>query len=155
MAFSLSQSCGYAIRALACLADGTCTPRSARDVAACTGIPAPYLGKLLRKLVSQGLVVGKRGPGGGIHLARSGSRISLMDVAEAVDGPDVLGTCLLGAFLCDEVGVCPTKPFWDRTRPAIRAELARLSIADVLRFEKRHAARRPADETPPRSPPWA
>jgi len=50
------------------------------------GIPARYLEQIFQKLRRAGLVVSKRGPGGGYLLARSPEKISLADVVVAVQG---------------------------------------------------------------------
>jgi len=50
-------------------------------------IPARYLEQIFQRLRRAGLVTGKRGPGGGYHLARAASAITLRDVVEALEGP--------------------------------------------------------------------
>src|SRR5262249_1491378 len=51
------------------------------------GIPERFLLKLLKPLVSAGILQSVRGPGGGYRLARPASKITLLEVIEAVDGP--------------------------------------------------------------------
>ena len=84
--FSLSQTTGYAILALGFLHE--CGDRLvlAKDITNCTRIPLPYLSKILNALTRTGLIVGKRGYQGGFALSRSADKISLCDVAEAVEG---------------------------------------------------------------------
>jgi len=50
-------------------------------------IPTRYLEQIFQRLRKAGLVVGKRGPGGGYTLARPPARITLQEVVEAVEGP--------------------------------------------------------------------
>jgi Rrf2 family protein len=134
---SLSQTTGYAILALSCLEMGDGENWIlARDVAACTGIPKPYLSKILHSLQGSGLIRAKRGYRGGFALARPSSGISLVQIAEAVEGGAVFGCCLLGLAGCSEDRPCPAHGFWSAERERIRKMLARTTLRDVARFER-------------------
>ncbi|MGA2171895.1 MAG: Rrf2 family transcriptional regulator [Sedimentisphaerales bacterium] len=50
-------------------------------------IPLEYLLKILQQLVRANILRSKRGPRGGFVLARSISKISMLEIIEAVDGP--------------------------------------------------------------------
>jgi len=138
---ALSQTTGYAILALSCLGD--CEGRwvLAKDIAGCTGIPLPYLSKLLHALTGSGLIVAKRGYRGGFQIARPAERISLLDVAEAVEGRKWLPVCLLGLAECSDERACPTHEFWKKERGRIEKELSRLTLHDVAEFERQRGIR--------------
>lgn len=129
---SLSQTTGYAIRALACLPESGAPPRQIADVARCTRIPRAYLAKIVNRLVRQGLVSARRGHRGGIALARPAARITLLDIVEAVEGPDWLGHCLLGLDECRNQQECPTHGFWMEICRQIRDKLGATSLAEVI-----------------------
>lgn len=129
---SLSQTTGYAIRALACLPEARDAPRLIAEVAHCTGIPRAYLAKIVNRLVREGLVSARRGHRGGITLARPAERISLLNIVEAVEGPHWLGHCLLGLEECRDQRECPTHEFWMETCQRIREKLAATSLASVI-----------------------
>ena len=83
----LSQTTGYAILALSCLEEGDGENWIlVKDIATCTGIPKPYLSKILHSLQGSGLIRAKRGYRGGFALARPSSRINLLEIAAAVEG---------------------------------------------------------------------
>ncbi len=82
----LSQTCEYALRAAVCMASDPDRWASTPHLAARASIPPTYLAKVLQALAAAGLVVGRRGVGGGYRLARSPESISLADVAR-VFGP--------------------------------------------------------------------
>jgi Rrf2 family transcriptional regulator, iron-sulfur cluster assembly transcription factor len=128
---SLSQTTGYAILALGFLHECGGRQVLAKDITQCTGIPLPYLSKILHNLSRAGLVVGKRGYRGGFTLSRTAAEISLYDVAEAVEGRDWLPTCMLGLADCSAKPVCPTHAFWKDERAKIEAELRRMTLTDV------------------------
>jgi len=137
---SLSQTTGYAVLALACLCQGGMV--LAKDIAACTGIPLPYLLKLLNLLGRSGLIVAKRGYRGGFALARPPSKINLLQIAEAVEGRPWLPRCLLGLEECSDLRRCPTHDFWSIARRRIERELRRTNLQAVADFERRHSASR-------------
>jgi len=139
---SLSQTTGYAIKALACLNEPGCRRRSTLEIAECSGVPRPYLAKIITALVRAGILVSKRGIGGGIALAREPGAISLLQVVEAVEGPAWLGECLLGLDECSSQQTCPTHQFWERLRNEIRNELEQTTLDTVLTFKKEGGAKR-------------
>jgi Rrf2 family iron-sulfur cluster assembly transcriptional regulator len=61
-------------------------PVQVRVISERQAIPARYLEQIFRRLRQAGLVVSKRGPGGGYQLAREASAVTLRDVVEAVEG---------------------------------------------------------------------
>lgn len=132
---SLSQSVGYAIQALACLDEDPQNPRLVKDIAKETGVPAPYLAKLFKKLSDAGIVASKRGYKGGHWLQRPAPQISLLEISEAIDGRKWLGRCLLGLEECTDFRGCPTHQFWKKTRGEIERKLQRTSLAEVIAFE--------------------
>jgi Rrf2 family protein len=148
----LSQTTGYAILALACLDEVSGRWVKAREIGEWTGVPMPYLSKLLHRLGQAGIIVAKRGTFGGYTLATPSVEINLIDVAEAVEGGSWLPKCLLGLTGCSDGRACPTHDFWSRERARIEAKLSKISVKDVARFEQRrrngHEPRRDPSGTP-------
>ncbi len=132
----LSQTTGYAIKALACLAEGDC--RQTADIAHAASVPRTYLPKIIQALVRAGLVVARRGIGGGVSLAAPPAEISLLQVVEAVEGPHWLGDCLLGLDECTNTATCPTHDFWQRICAEITYELRRTSLTSIIHFQARY-----------------
>jgi len=132
---SLSQTTGYAIKALGCLNQPGCDSRSTPEIAECARVPKPYLAKIINALAHHGLVIARRGVGGGVSLARKPERISLLQIVEAVEGKDWLGDCLLGLNDCSDQSSCPTHDFWQRISREIRTELTRTTLADLIQFK--------------------
>jgi Rrf2 family transcriptional regulator, cysteine metabolism repressor len=61
-------------------------PRSASAIAACQGIPRPYLDQLMLILKRAGFIRSVRGPKGGHGLARPAQSLTLYDVYCALEG---------------------------------------------------------------------
>ncbi len=138
--FSLSQTSGYAIKALACIAGG-CEVKQIRDIAECTGLAVPYLSKVILRLGKSGILASKRGNKGGVWLTREPKDISLFEISEAMDGEGQFGSCLLGLDSCTDERACPTHAFWKTVRGQIRKQLETTSLADVLEFETKRSKR--------------
>lgn len=136
--FSLSQTTGYAIKALTCIA-GNCEVKQIRDIAECTGIPVSYLAKVIHRLGKAGVLVSKRGNKGGVWLTRNPAELSLLEISKAVDGEDQFTSCLLGMESCSDARACPTHEFWKPVRKQIRSQLENTTLADVLKFEMTRA----------------
>jgi Rrf2 family protein len=74
------------------------TGQLAKTISASEG----HLAKVMRRLVQSGLVRSVRGPGGGFMLARPASRVSLLQIYSAIEGPFEKGACLMDHPCCDE-----------------------------------------------------
>jgi len=131
---SLSNTTGYAIRALTCLASYPTPPASIKDLAACSDVPQAYLAKIVKKLNDYGIIESRRGSKGGVWLARPPKLISLWEISLAIEGEEVLSPCLLGSEYCHHGCACPTHAFWMKSREAIRRELEKTKLSDVVEF---------------------
>ena len=102
------------------------------------GVPPAYLAKHLQALARAGVLETTKGPRGGYRLARPATKISVLDVVEAIDGEP--------AFQCTEIrrrgplampareytNMCGIHAAFVRADEAWRAELASTNIADLL-----------------------
>ena len=84
----VSRSTGYALLAVGYIAknqgDGVVL---SQDISKQYDIPLEYLLKILQQLVRANVLRSKRGPRGGFSLAKAASKITMLEVIEAVDGP--------------------------------------------------------------------
>jgi Rrf2 family protein len=138
----LSQTTGYAVRALVCLDEQGGRACLTRDIARCAGIPKPYLARIVNDLTHKELLTTKRGYRGGIALARPAGEISLLQVVEAIEGPDWIAPCLLGLNDCTTHTLCPVHGVWQRISKQIKAMLGRTTVADVMASPRRKPAHR-------------
>lgn len=132
---ALNQTTGYAILALGLLEGPGGKPLLVRDLAKGTGIPKPYLSKMIHELAGKGLVETRRGAGGGVLLARPAGEITLIDVARAVTGREMRFPCLLGLRECSSERACPLHANWMETVESIYHSLCRTSLADASTFQ--------------------
>ncbi|MFO0890963.1 MAG: Rrf2 family transcriptional regulator [Isosphaeraceae bacterium] len=127
----VSQAAEYALRSVVALGlrPGRCL--TAREIAAQTRIPAPYLSKVLRMLVRAGLVASHRGLGGGFDLARPPARMTVLEVVEAVAPirPDSRCPGSLASRPCPLCGIHHGVDAWFTM---LKGELARFTVADLI-----------------------
>ncbi len=136
----LSPMTGYAATALAWLAMHGGGPVQVREIADRTGVPAPYLGKIMHQLARVGIVETKKGLGGGVLLKRDADSLSLHDLAEALGDPILTPKCMLGVEECSDERACPAHAFWKEHREREIAFLRRTTLRDIAEFERRREA---------------
>ena len=139
----LSQTAEYALRAVARIAAQPAgEPLLARDLAADTRIPPEYLAKILRRLVQAGVLVSRRGRGGGFTLARKPAALCLRDVLTAVDALPRAGRCAFGLQACSPRRPCALHAGWTSMSEGFRRWAAETTLEQVRRNPARIAVGR-------------
>ncbi len=144
----------YGIRALIDLAlFEALGPVQTHDIARRQGLPEPYLNQILSILRRAGLVVSKRGPGGGHFLSRPPEEIYLADVFLALEGTPSPWGCVDDADPnCAYAPGCGLRPLWQRIKEATEHVLRTTTLADLLpRTTLPPRPERSALETPTRA----
>ncbi len=127
----LSRPVDYALRAMAYLATLPESSGATRaTLARATGVPQPFLAKVMRRLVVARLVVAHRGVGGGFRLAEPAGRISLLRIVQAIDGPESLQSCFLSARPCNARRPCRVHDAFAAVRTQLAQALTNTFIAD-------------------------
>ena len=117
----LSHRCTYGLRLALFLAErGAGEHVAIHEVAQALGMPAAFLSKTAQSLVRAELLVSRRGPGGGVALARKPAAILLSEIVLAIDGPGAFTECVLGLPGCGHRTPCPLHAEWVTTRDRIR-----------------------------------
>ena len=107
---------------------------TARDLAADSQVPLPTVGKILKLLVRQGLLVSHRGVKGGYSLARRPSKISIADIIMAMEGPIALTECISDVpGTCELERQCPVHSNWQRINDAVRTALDMITLEEMSR----------------------
>jgi Rrf2 family protein len=135
--FMLTAKGKYGLKAIVHLANlqpGATT--QAVEIADAHNIPKKFLDAILGDLRNAGVVLAKKGPGGGYMLARAPSEINVGQIIRELDGPLAPIACASRNSYepcrdCDNVKACVVRITMTRVRDAISEVLDRLSIADV------------------------
>lgn len=108
-----------------------------REIAAGTGLPAPYLAKIMCQLIRAGLVRASRGPGGGVALGQPADSISLASLVCAVEGRATTETCILGLEACSKATPCALHSQWARLREQTHRLLEETSLATLAKAARK------------------
>lgn len=120
MSLLFSRQCEYALQAVLYLAKtppGSTTP--IKELASKLDIPYHYLAKILQSLSYKGLLRSVKGRTGGFALRIPVDQITLFQVIDAVDGPAVKHTCVMGFGECSEENPCSLHNEWVRLRTGL------------------------------------
>ena len=131
----VSQKLEYAMRAMIELArhtdDDELVP--ARLIAERQQIPLRFLEQQLGALHKHGLVESFRGAGGGCRLARPPARITVADIADAIEGQVVPMACLEPTdHTCFADARCGLQGFWGDVAQAIDGVFRQTTVADLV-----------------------
>jgi Rrf2 family protein len=114
----LTASSRYAIRALLTLAD---VPQSefitVKDLAIASKIPHAYLSKIIKTLAIHGIVITRKGGGGGVKLNRD--LVTFYEVCEAFEDSLIVHKCLLSNVPCNPDKPCAFHHTWSKERERI------------------------------------
>ena len=110
-----SQSAGYAVRAMILLAGGEQFV-GGRQIARQLRVPAMYLSKILRQLCREGLLVSRKGWGGGFKLALDPRKIPLQRIIGRFEQASATQGCVLGLRSCGRKKPCPLHANWGRVK---------------------------------------
>jgi Rrf2 family protein len=96
-------------------------------------LPAPYVRRLVGRLVAAKILATERGALGGVRLARPASEISLLDVVLAMEGGVFLNQCLERDHSCPLAQGCPVREAWGGITDAVKARMAAVRFDALAR----------------------
>ena len=102
------------------------------EIAERQGISQSYLEQLFANLKKNGLVCGRRGPGGGYQLGRKSKLITVANVIDAVN-EKVDATRCGGLKNCTRSAPCLTHDLWEDLSTEIRGFLERITLESLVR----------------------
>lgn len=124
-----SRACEYALRALFEMARH---PEqkfwTVQELAQRTDTPAPFLAKTFQSLVKGDILISTKGRRGGFTFARPPQRISLMEIVDLIDGPEVSKNCALGLAACNDDAPCFFHAHWKSISASIANTLCRETL---------------------------
>lgn len=126
-----SQTTEYALRATVFLAQQADKTQTRYQISQATKVPVDYLAKVMRSLVSAGLVSASRGLHGGFMLAREVDEISILDVVNAVEPLKRLKGCPLG-IASHGKRLCPLHRELDDAVATIERAFASTQLSELV-----------------------
>ena len=92
--------------------------------------------KIMQQLHDAGLVKSTMGPKGGFYLAKTPSKINILQVITALQGPVSLNNCL-GIEGCERKQNCPISARLADIQKHIEASLRSITLAEMLKYTSR------------------
>lgn len=133
----LTQYTDFGLRLLIYLASTPERSASVREVAEAYGISKSHLNKTALELTAKGVLVSRRGRGGGVGLARSPHRISIGGIVRMLEPDFNLVECMRPGNACAITPVCGFRGVCQEAQAALLAVFDRYTLADVIVNESR------------------
>lgn len=123
------------------------------QVAVGADLPPAFLAKIFKKLGNHGILRSyKGGIERGYSLQKSPAEISIKEVLEAIEGPDLFQRCVFWSDKCSDINPCILHEIWKTIRPTVSDRLARLSLAKIAQMPNARELERAATARLPRRP---
>lgn len=129
----LSKRCEYGLRAVLFLvAQREQRPYvPIREICDTLDLSFHFLTKILQQLTEHGLLTSYRGPTGGVALARDPRTVTVLDLIQCLEGPELFQSCVLGLDGCGDRKPCPLHAAWVGQRKALKDMFSRTSLAEI------------------------
>ena len=120
----------YAIRIVHCLTL-SCLRMDAQTIADTTNVSLRFTLKIMRKLVSAGIVQSFKGARGGYILAHPPAEITVRQVIEAVEGQYRFSRCLDDDYVCSCGPGCPFQAVFNEVTDMVRKKLDSVTFQEL------------------------
>lgn len=129
----ITLECDYAVRIVLCIANNK-GRMFAKDISETTGVSLRFSLKILRKLVSGGIVKSFKGLQGGYELAMKPEEISLYDIVEVAEGTYVFSRCLDSDYKCTKQheGECAPRKVYAEISEIVTQKLKDAKISELI-----------------------
>lgn len=129
----------YAIRVMVDMAEQrTDAYIPLNEIAERQGVSIKYLEIILKSLVKEKLLKGRRGKGGGYKLTREPKGYTIAEILGLTEGPLAPVACLVkGADPCERRSACRTYDMWKRFEDIAFDFFNNITIADLMKDEEK------------------
>ncbi len=139
----ISRKTDYALRMLTALVREPSGVISVRTAADANGVPYSFARSIQRDLTEAGVVESLRGAHGGMRLVAAPSRVTLLSIVEAMQGPLVLSACESAGpecTACPRMDSCHLNPIWRGAQELLESYLASVTLEDIVSGKARPVA---------------
>lgn len=133
-----SKSFGYALRGILYVAMMSDEKKRVQidEIAERLSVPKHFLGKILNKVVKEGILDSTKGPYGGFSINQNTLTTPLIKILEVTEGLEQFTVCALGLRKCNSVNPCPVHPHVDNARADIKISFTETTINNLLTENK-------------------
>ena len=112
----------------------------AKHLAEKESIPLPFLKKLIAALKQRGIVETRTGKQGGVILRKDPTKVSLLDIVNAVEKEPVLSACPFPAKQCTYRPLCGVSAEWSKLVTQMTDTMRKVTLADLMRTKNETSA---------------
>jgi Rrf2 family transcriptional regulator, iron-sulfur cluster assembly transcription factor len=133
-----SKSFGYALRGILYIAVMRDQKRyvQVEEIASRLAVPRHFMGKIMKKLAKEKILISTKGPSGGFILGEHTMQMPLMDLIVIIDGVEIFDTCALRAKECNSASPCPMHFRLESVKRNLKSILSDTIIGDLLEEDK-------------------
>ena len=106
------------------------------EVASKLAVPRHFMGKIMKKLAKEKILVSTKGPSGGFILNEHTLKLSLMDMVKIIDGVEIFDSCALRAKECNAMSPCPMHFQFESVKRSLKSILSDTTIGELLEGDK-------------------
>lgn len=133
-----SKACEYGIRAVLYLATRgqDQSNMSQKEISRQVGSPEAFTGKILQKLKKSGIVKSIKGNSGGFCVDYSKlDEIRLIEIVDAIDGPQAYSGCIMGLSQCSDSKPCPIHHQYKSIKQDMIKMISNIKLSEMVRDE--------------------
>ena len=131
---TFSKSFGYAVRGVLYIAIMQDEKRfvQVEEIAAKLAVPRHFMGKILKRLVKENILVSVKGPTGGFTINEHTLLLPLIRLVEITDGSGLFSSCVLRLEKCNPSNPCPMHQQMEVVNRELKAILFNTTIGELL-----------------------
>jgi Rrf2 family protein len=133
--FRISRRLDYGLQVMIALASNTSgRPIPSAQLSESLNIPLPFLHQIAHTLMQSGLIKATPGPRGGLRLNHPPKNITVLKIAEVLEGPICLTPCLEDPEDCPRNEICTSRLMWEELQNNIVAYLSSTTLEKLAAY---------------------
>jgi Rrf2 family protein len=131
--FRISRRLDYGLQLMIALAsDKSDLSQPSAQLSEKLHIPLPFLHQIAHSLMQSGLIKASPGPRGGLRLNGDAESISVLKIAEVLEGPIYVTPCLDCSDACPRQENCTSQYMWDHLQGKIIDHLGDATLMSLV-----------------------
>jgi len=129
-----SKSFGYAVRSVLYIAAVQNEKKYVQldEITSKLSLPKQFLGRILKTLAKEKILVSFKGPTGGFRISQEGMQLPLIKILEITDG-NRLENCVLKKKECNPANLCPLHDHFTKIREAVITVMSNTTISELIK----------------------
>ncbi len=135
--FRISRRLDYGLQLMIALAGNSSgRPIPSAQLSEQLSIPLPFLHQIAHSLMQAGLIKATPGPRGGLRLNHPPQTVTVLKIAEVLEGPICLTPCLDCSDDCPRQEICSSRFMWEELQNNIINHLASTTLEKLAAFSE-------------------